>query len=118
MSAIENACNGGILYGTTNRRRCINDFLAHAHRTLQAYFFNFIIDYIKTNAVHYEEEPSRWFDGRNAHVGLICKQICDSTEVCRIYDYEKKELTEAKSHLPYTAEDVCVDLKEDQLKEL
>lgn len=42
MSAIENACNGGILYGTTNRRRCINDFLVHAHRTLQAYFFEFI----------------------------------------------------------------------------
>lgn len=114
MSAIENACNGGILYGTTNRRRCINDFLVHAHRTLQAYFFDFIIDYIKTNAIHFKEEPLRWFDDRNGHVGIICKQICDSTDVCRVFDFEKKELTDAKAYFPTTSPDVCTELAESE----
>lgn len=114
MSAIENACNGGILYDARNRRRCINDFLVHAHRTLQSYFFDFIIDYIKTNAVHFEEEPSRWFDDRNGHVGIICKTICDSTDVCHIVQYEKKELTDAKAYFPATSPDVCTELTESE----
>ena len=95
MSAIENALNGGIMSGPTDRVKCANDFLVHAHRYLQSEMFDFVMSYIKLNAKHYRENPNRWFDGRNEHVGRICSEICDLTGSMEITYYDQERLDKA-----------------------
>lgn len=99
MSAIENALNGGIMSGATDRVKCANDFLIHAHRYLQSEMFDFVVSYIKLNAKHWKEGPNRWFDGRNEHVGRICAEICDSCETMRLTYHDEERLHKA---FPYT----------------
>ena len=112
MSVIENACNGGIL--DHSAEKCINDFLCRAHRTLQATFFKFIVKYIQANAIHYKDNPMRWFDGRNEWVGQISTKICENIEGMKVYDYQKKEF---EKEFPHYAEDVCEHVDEDTIKE-
>lgn len=107
MSAIENALNGGIMSGATDRVKCANDFLMHAHRYLQSEMFDFVMSYIKLNAKHWKEEPNRWFDGRNEHVGRICTEICDLAGSMEITYYDEERLDKA---FPYTeAENTRID---------
>ncbi|MBQ2440812.1 MAG: hypothetical protein II502_01305 [Paludibacteraceae bacterium] len=111
MSIIENACNGGIL--DHSAEKCVNDFLAHAHRYLQGTFFKFIIKYVQANAIHYKDNPNRWFDGRNEWVGEMCAKICDSTPEMKIYEWQKKEY---EKEFPMGAKDVCESVDEDTIK--
>lgn len=110
MSAVENALNGGVMTSAEGKAKCVNDFLSHAHRFLQSEMFEFVIDFIQANAIHYKEEPNKWFDGRNEHVGRICAEICDLAGSVEVMDWKKELLS--KTFPPFT-EAEYTSLKED-----
>lgn len=108
MAAIENSLNGGIMSSAEGKAKCVNDFLSHAHRYLQSEMFEFVLDFIQVNAVHYKEDPNRWFDGRNEHVGRICAEICDLAGSVEVTDWKKELLS--KTFPPFVeAENVRLD---------